>query len=188
MTPLYHSYHNSAIHLELPLILPLLLQYLPSSKGLSYNHHNRCLYFVISLIFTLTLGGKNIIIPFYRWTNWCLGSLRILLKAAAAAKSCQSYLTLCNPMDGNPPGSAVPGIFQARTLEWVAISFSNAWKWKVKLLSVSDSFRPHRLQPTRLLRPWDFPGKSTGLGCHCLQKQGLYFNTISLFACDDSFQ
>ena len=138
--------------------------------------------------------------------------------AAAAAKSLQSCLTLCNPIDGSPPGSPIPGILQARTLEWVAISFSNAWKWKVKvkllgrvrLLAttwtaahqappsmgfsrqehwnglpfpslmhesekwkwshsvVSDSLRPHGLQPTRLLRPWDFPGKRTGVGCHCL--------------------
>jgi len=49
--------------------------------------------------------------------------------AAAAAKSLQSCLTLCDPIDGSPPGSPVPGILQARTLEWVAISFSNAWKW-----------------------------------------------------------
>jgi len=46
--------------------------------------------------------------------------------AAAAVKSLQSCLTLCNPKDGSPPGSPVPGILQARTLEWVAISFSNA--------------------------------------------------------------
>ena len=52
--------------------------------------------------------------------------------AAAAAKSLQSCPTLCDPIDGSPPGSIVPGILQARTLEWVAISFSNAWKWKVK--------------------------------------------------------
>ena len=49
--------------------------------------------------------------------------------AAAAAKSPQSFPTLCDPIDGSPPGSAFPGILQARTLEWVAISFSNAWKW-----------------------------------------------------------
>jgi len=55
--------------------------------------------------------------------------------ATAAAKLLQSCLTLCDPMDCSPPGSPVPGILQARTLEWVAISFSNAWKWKVKLLS-----------------------------------------------------
>ena len=57
--------------------------------------------------------------------------------AAAAAKSLQSCPTLCNPIDGSPPGSPVPGILQARTLEWVAISFSNAWKWKVKVKSLS---------------------------------------------------
>ena len=52
--------------------------------------------------------------------------------AAAAAKSLQSCPTLCDPIDGSSPGSPVPGILQARTLEWVAIAFSNAWKWKVK--------------------------------------------------------
>ena len=57
--------------------------------------------------------------------------------AAAAAKSLQSCPTLCDPIDGSPPGSAVPVILQARTLEWVAISFSNAWKWKVKVKSLS---------------------------------------------------
>ena len=59
--------------------------------------------------------------------------------AAAAAKSLQSCPTLCNPIDGSPPGSPVPGILQARTLEWVAISFSNAWKWKVKVKSLSHA-------------------------------------------------
>ena len=57
--------------------------------------------------------------------------------AAAAAKSLQSCPTLCDPIDGSPPGSTVPGILQARTLEWVAISFSNAWKWKAKVKSLS---------------------------------------------------
>ena len=144
--------------------------------------------------------------------------------AAAAAKSLQSCPTLCDPIDGSPPGSAVPGILQAGTLEWVAISFSNAWKWKVKVKSLSrvrllatpwtaayqappsmgfsrqeywsgvplpsrsillaklnmiilllllllsrfSCVRPHRQQPTRLPRPWDSPGKNTGVGCHFL--------------------
>ena len=57
--------------------------------------------------------------------------------AAAAAKLLQSCLTLCDPRDGSPPGSPVPGILQARTLEWVAIAFSNAWQWKVKVKSLS---------------------------------------------------
>ena len=183
--------------------------------------------------------------------------------------SCFSrVLTLCDPVDSSPPGSPIPGILQARILEWVAISSSNAWKWKMKVKSlscaglfatpwtaahqaplsmgfsrqeywsgvplpsppsvsmlcyamlshfsrvrlcvtpqtaahqtppslgfsrqehwsglpfpspmhesekwkwslsvVSDSYQPHGLQPTRLLCPWDFPGKSTGVGCHCL--------------------
>ena len=62
-------------------------------------------------------------------------------RAAAAAKSLPSCLTLCDPIDGSPPGSPIPGILQVRTLEWVAISFSNAWKWKVKVkscLTLSD--------------------------------------------------
>ena len=141
----------------------------------------------------------------------------------AAAKSLQSCPTLCDPIDGSPPRSPIPGILQARTLEWVAISFSNAWKWKVKVKSlsrvwllatpwivayqvplsmgfskqeywsglpfpspmhesekwkwshsvVSDSLQPHGLQPSRLLHPWDFPGKSTGVGCHCLLQEAV---------------
>ena len=93
--------------------------------------------------------------------------------AAAAAKSRQSCPTLCDPIDGSPPGSSVPGILQARTLEWVAISFSSSWKWKVKVKSLSR---------VRLLAtPWtaayqappsmDFPGKSIGVGCHRLRWQ-----------------
>ena len=66
--------------------------------------------------------------------------------AAAVAKSLQSCPTLCDPKDGSPPGSPVPGILQARTLEWVAISFSIAWKWKVKVKSLS------RVRP--LATPW----------------------------------
>ena len=87
----------------------------------------------------------------------------------AAAKSPQSCLTLCDP---------IPGILQARTLEWVAISFSSAEKWKLSRSVVSDSLRPHGLQPTRLLHPLDFPGKSTGVGCHCLPCLGHGFVQI----------
>ena len=63
--------------------------------------------------------------------------LELYISATAAAKSLQSCPTLCDPKDGSPPGSPVPGIFQARTLEWVAIAFSNAWKCKVKVKSLS---------------------------------------------------
>ena len=93
---------------------------------------------------------------------------RTSLDTTAAAESLQSCLTLCDRIDGCPPGSPVPGILQARTLEWVAIAFSNAWKWNVKVKSLSRA----RLLAT----PWtaayqaplsmDFPGKSTGVGCH----------------------
>ena len=62
--------------------------------------------------------------------------------AAAAAKSLQSCATLCDPIDGSPPGSPVPGILQERTLEWVAISFSSAWKWKVKVKPLSRVWFP----------------------------------------------
>ena len=64
------------------------------------------------------------------WQNWFNGH-------AAAAKSLQSCPTLCDPIHGSPPGTLVPGILQARTLEWVDISFSNAWKWKGKVKSLS---------------------------------------------------
>ena len=69
------------------------------------------------------------------WTRLSDWSELIIL--SAAAKSLQSCLTLCDPIDGSPPGSPVPGILQARTLEWVAIAFSNAWKGKVKVKSLS---------------------------------------------------
>ena len=70
--------------------------------------------------------------------SWATGGASFAsAAAAAAAKSLQSCPTLCDPIDGSPPGSSTHGIFQARTLEWVAISFSNAWKGKVKVKSLS---------------------------------------------------
>ena len=98
-----------------------------------------------------------------------------LTAAAAATNLLQSCPTLCNPIDSSPPGSPTPGILQARILEWVASSFSNAWKWKVKVKSLSR---------VRLLAtPWTaaqqappsmgFPGKSTGVGCHHLLRMHL---------------
>ena len=69
--------------------------------------------------------------------SWSWLWLRSWIAAAAAAKSLQSCPTLCDPVEGSPPGSPVPGILQARTLEWGAISFSNAWKWKVKVKLLS---------------------------------------------------
>ena len=71
------------------------------------------------------------------WSGLPFPSPRNSLPAAAAAALLQSCPTLCHPIDGSLPGSPVPGILQARTLEWVAISFSKAWKWKVKVKSLS---------------------------------------------------
>ena len=69
----------------------------------------------------------------------CLSATGIQSRNSNAAKSPQSCMTLCDPIQGSPLGSSVPGIFQARTLEWVAISFSNARKWKVKVKSLSHA-------------------------------------------------
>ena len=74
----------------------------------------------------------------YFLTHQCYrGRLHYQTAAATAAKSLQSCPTLRDPIDGSPPGSPVPGILQTRTLEWVAIFFSNTWKWKVKVKSLS---------------------------------------------------
>ena len=77
-------------------------------------------------------------------------SILFTITLAAATKLLQLCLTLCDPMDGSLPGSPVPGILQARTLEWVAICFSNAWKWKVKMKSLSH-VRPSAIFQARVL-------------------------------------
>ena len=104
-----------------------------------------------------------------RWSlnHWTIREILIciyLIAAAAAAKSHQSCPTLCNPIDGSPPGSPVPGF--SRQEHWSGLPFpspmyeSEMWKWSCS--AVSDS--SHGLQPTRLLHPWDFPGKNTRVG------------------------
>ena len=75
-----------------------------------------------------------------------IANTRKTVMSATTAKSLQSCPTLCDPIDGSPPGSPVPGILKARTPEWVTISFSNAWKWKVKVKSLS------RVRPS--VTPW----------------------------------
>ena len=97
------------------------------------------------------------------------------LLAAAAAKSLQSCPTLWDPTDGSPPGSAVSGILQART--WCGLPFaspmheSEKWKWSRSVMSnlATPWTAAHQAPPS-----WDFPGKSTGVGCHCLLHFGLY--------------
>ena len=135
------------------LIICAQVHTFPSKFFVLQLDHQSLFYSLISLKFVINPYFKKLYI----------------LSQHATAKSLQSCPTLYDPIDGSPPGSTIPEILQARTLGWVAISFSNAWKWKVKVkLLVSDSSRPHRLQPNRLLHPWDFPGKSTGVECHCL--------------------
>ena len=90
-----------------------------------FSHH---------FLFTLGSGDRCYLAPCNSSNKYLCASV-----AAAAAKSLQSCLTLCSPIDGSPPGSSILGILQARTLEWVAISFSNAWKWKVKVESLSHA-------------------------------------------------
>ena len=90
--------------------------------------------------------------------------------AAAAAKSLQLCPTVCNPIDSSP--QAPPSLGFSRQEHWSGLPLpspmheSEKWKWSHSVMS--DSLWPHGLQPSRLLRPWDFPGKSTGVGCHCL--------------------
>ena len=95
---------------------------------------------------------------------------------AAAAKSLQLCPTLCDPIDSCPPVFPIPGILQARALEWVAISFFNAWKWKVKVKSLGHVWllATPRTTAYQASPPWDFPGKSTGVGCHCLLRRDWY--------------
>ena len=94
---------------------------------------------------------------------------RTVTLTAAAAKALQSCPALRDPMDGSPPGSPL-GF--SRQEHWSGLPFPSPMqeseKWKGSHSVVSDSSWPHGLQPIRLLRPWDFPGKSTGVGCHCL--------------------
>ena len=82
--------------------------------------------------------ATQIVLPSLQVTQHPVRMVTNVSSPAAAAKSLQLCQTLWDPIDGSPPGSPVPGILQARTLEWVAISFSNAWKWKVKVRSLSS--------------------------------------------------
>ena len=100
----------------------------------------------------------------------------INLAAAAAAKSLQLCPTLCDRIDGSPPGSPRPWDSPGKNTGVGCHFLLQCMKVKSEseVTSVmSDSWRPHGLQPTRLLRRWDFPGKSNGVGCHCLLRINL---------------
>ena len=93
-----------------------------------------------------------------------------LVDAAAAAKSLQSCPTLCDPIDGSPPGSPRPWDSPGKNTGVGCHFLLQCMKVKSEseVVQSCPTSQLHGLQPTRLLRPWDFPGKSTGVGCHCL--------------------
>ena len=101
-------------------------------KSLLQYHSSKASIFLCSAFFIVQLShpymstGKTIALTRQTFVGKVMSLLFNMLSAAAAAKSLQSCPTLCDPIDGRPPGSPIPGILQARTLEWVAISFSNA--------------------------------------------------------------
>ena len=107
----------------------------------------------------------------------------IFIWSSTASKSLQLCPTLCNPIDSSRPGSPVPGILQARTLEWVAISFSNAWKWKVKVKSLSRA----RLLATTWTAAYQAPlsmrlsRQEYWSGCHCLLHYMIETNIYTIY-------
>jgi len=110
------------------------------------------------------------------WWSYNITSVSFPTYAAAAAKSLQSCLTLCDPMGAH---QAPPSLEFSRQEHWSGLPFpspmreSEKWKWRHSV--ISDFERPHGLQPTRLLHPWDSLGKSTGVGFHCLLCLVLWF-------------
>ena len=119
---------------------------LRDSQSLFQYHSSKASVLYCSAFFIVQLSLHMWVLEkkhnFFFLTGWSffgivMSLLFNMLSAATAAKPHQSCPTLCDPIDGSTPGSPVPRILQARTLEWVAISFSNAWKWKVKVKSLS---------------------------------------------------
>ena len=108
-------------------------------ESLLHHHSSKASILQCSAFFTVQLShpymttGKTIALT--RLTF--VGKVTSLLLNMLSSKSLQSCPTLCDTIDGSPPGSLISGILQARTLEWVAISFSNAWKWKVNVKSLT---------------------------------------------------
>ena len=132
---------------------------------------------------------NELVLNEYIWMGVSCSRALWYLSAATAAKSFQLCLTLCDPIDSSPPGSPIPGILQARALEWGAISLSNAWKWKVNVKSLSHVrlFATPWTAAHQAPLPRGFPGKSTGVGCHCLLRtsvQGLAKGRVKSAKCN----
>ena len=147
--PLDYSMPSSSAHRILQTRIPKWVA-MPSSRGASWPRDGTCVSYVScfvrqDLCHECHVGSPQIWHTLTQWfwpgfvlsTYLYLPTITVLSTAATAAKSLQSCPTLCDPIDGSPPGSPVLGILQARTLEWVAISFSNSWNWKVKVKSLS---------------------------------------------------
>ena len=137
---------------------------MPSSMGYSWSRDGGCISCTAGGLFTPEPPGKPMYYPTGVFTS---------AATAAAAKTLQLCLTLCDPMNCSLPGFSIHGILQARTLEWVSISFSNAWKWKVKVKLLSHVW----LLATPWTAAYQAPpsmgfsmdgNHSTGMGCHCL--------------------
>jgi len=123
--------------------------------------------------------------------TFCLSPMNSM-PYAAAAKSLQSCPTLCDPIDGSPPSSLVPGILQARTLEWVAISFSNAWKWKAPPNPVSikgglqHSSSESQISSHRKLLPWPQTHHAFPFPPNAVRRPSVLESTEGLFRNIDS--
>ena len=119
-----------------------LLTVLGTLKSLLQHHSSKAsilrqkAFFTVQLSHPYMTTGKTIALTRRTFVGKVMSLLFNMLSmcAAAAAKSLQLCPTLCDPIDGSPPGSPVLGILQARTLEWVAVSFSNAWKWSCSVM------------------------------------------------------
>ena len=129
----------------------------------------------VQYLWIVVTGGRNVcwlVLSLCHGEIWVeFSPVAVSVKNVAAAKLLQSCLTLRDPMDCSLPGSSIHGIFQARELEWGAIAFSDLWPcccYCQVASVVSDFVWLRRRQPTRLPRPWDSPGKNTGVGCHFL--------------------
>ena len=163
--------------------------------SLSKHKNSNVLHVFCSFICNFILIGTS---QFFKFNNLSIyvshssKHFKDIAATTAAAKSLQLCPTLCDPIDGSPPGSPVPGILQARTLEWIAISFSNEWKWKVKVKSLgcvlllatpwtaayqppppmgfsrqeywSGVPLPSPLKILVLYSSWNSPGQNTGVG------------------------
>ena len=136
---LQRRYHSGEGYRQ--TVLPEFNQFNLLVRFITYFYYSLC-----KVCVRLEISKVNGPFSWARYRNIIVNICTVILQgflcdtkhaAAAAAKSLQSCLTLCDPTDSSPPGSPIPGILQARTLEWVAIAFSNAWKWKVKVKSLS---------------------------------------------------